>query len=46
MATERVRVAVVTKGHPFDASAFFAVFDSIDTIDWTHVEHPEALELV
>jgi type 1 glutamine amidotransferase len=42
----RVRVAVVTKGHPFDAPAFFEVFDSMEDVDWTHVEHPEALELV
>lgn len=41
-----VRVAVVTKGHPFDAEAFFAVFDALDGVAWTHVEHPEALELV
>ena len=41
-----MRVAVVTKGHPFDASAFFAVFDSIDGIVWEHVEHPAALDLV
>jgi len=41
-----VRVAVVTKGHPFDADAFFAVFDSFDDVDWTHVEHPDALDLV
>jgi type 1 glutamine amidotransferase len=40
------RVAVVTKGHPFDAPAFFAVFDSIEGIRWTHVEHPDALRLV
>lgn len=41
-----VRVAVITKGHPFDAPAFFEVFDSIEGLDWTHVEHPEALQLV
>lgn len=45
-AASRCRVAVVTKGHPFDASAFFEVFDSIDGIEWTHVEHPAALKLV
>jgi type 1 glutamine amidotransferase len=39
-------VAVVTKGHPFDAPAFFEVFDANRHIDWTHVEHPAALELV
>ena len=41
-----IRVAVVTKGHPFDGPAFFEVFDANDGIVWTHVEHPEALELV
>ncbi len=53
-----VRVALVTKGHPFDADAFFAVFDAMSdvsvsdgrdapvAIEWTHVEHPEALALV
>ncbi|MGB8858238.1 MAG: hypothetical protein WCC60_03230, partial [Ilumatobacteraceae bacterium] len=40
------RVALVTKGHPFDAPAFFEVFDSIEGIVWTHFEHPEALALV
>jgi len=40
------RVAVVTKGHPFDAPAFFEMFDAMDGVDWTHVEHPGALELV
>ena len=40
------RVAVVTKGHPFDGPAFFEVFDSMAGIDWTHIEHPEALGLV
>jgi uncharacterized protein len=44
--TDPIRVAVVTKGHPFDGPAFFDVFDSIDVVEWTHVEHPEALELV
>ena len=46
MSSARLRVAVVTKGHPFDGPAFFEVFDSMEGIDWTHVEHPEALELV
>ena len=41
-----MRVAVVTKGHPFDAAAFFDVFDSMDDVQWTHVAHPEALTLV
>jgi hypothetical protein len=42
----RTRLAVVTKGHPFDAPAFFEVFDSMPAVEWTHVEHPEALTLV
>ncbi len=41
-----MRVALVTKGHPFDAPAFFDVFDSIAGIEWTHVEHPDAMGLV
>ena len=45
-----IRVAVITKGHPFEAKPFFAVFDAIARspggIEWTHVEHPDALELV
>ena len=46
MYADHIRVAVVTKGHPFDAPAFFAVFDSFEGITWTHVEHPDALALV
>ncbi len=41
-----IRVAVVTKGHPFDGPAFSEVFDSLEDVEWTHVEHPEALDLV
>lgn len=41
-----IRVAVVTKGHPFEAEPFFAVFDAMDEVEWTHIEHPDALELV
>ncbi len=41
-----VTIALVTKGHPFDKAAFFDVFDSMDGIDWVHIEHPAALELV
>ncbi len=41
-----IRVAVVTKGHPFQAEPFFAVFDALEGVTWSHIEHPEALELV
>lgn len=41
-----IRVAVVTKGHPFEADAFFAVFDSLRDVVWEHVEHPDAIGLV
>lgn len=40
---DRLRILVVTKGHPFEAEPFFAVFDGLD-VDWDHVEHPEAQE--
>ncbi|WP_420452239.1 ThuA domain-containing protein [Ilumatobacter sp.] len=43
---EPLRVAVVTKGHPFEAEPFFAVFDAMVGVEWVHVEHPDALELV
>jgi type 1 glutamine amidotransferase len=41
----RTRVALVTRGRPFDKGALFALFDSINAIDWMHVEHPEAQQL-
>ena len=39
-----LRVLVVTKGHPFDADAFFSVFDDplFADMEITHVEHDEA----
>ena len=40
------RAALATKGHPFDADAFFAVFDSFADVEWAHIEHPDALDLV
>ncbi|MEM9134934.1 MAG: ThuA domain-containing protein [Actinomycetota bacterium] len=39
------RVLVVTKGHPFEAEPFFAVFDDLG-LDWRGVEHPEAAEVL
>ncbi len=42
---DRPQVLVVTKGHPFEAEPFFAVFDALD-IDWTGVEHPTATEVL
>ena len=40
------RVAVLTGGHPFEAEPFFAVFDALPEIDWTHVAQPDALEVL
>jgi len=34
-------ILLVTKGHPFDYNAFFALFDALD-VNWTHVEQPAA----
>ena len=41
-AETRLRVLLVTKGHPFDKTAFFGVFDANPEIVWTHVEQPAA----
>jgi len=42
-------VLVVTKGHPFDRGAFFAMLDALpgqgEQYTWTHVEHPAATAL-
>jgi len=42
-----MRILVVTKGHPFEAEPFFAVFDEMTIdgtpVEWDHVEHPDAL---
>lgn len=42
MPTMSLSILVVTKGHPFDAPAFFAMWDLIAPGCWTHVEHPDA----
>ena len=34
-------VLVVTGGHPYEAEPFFAVFDAIEDISWTHARTPE-----
>ena len=43
--TARPTILLVTKGHPFEAEPFFAVFDALE-VDWTHVEHPDALDVL
>lgn len=40
----QLRVLVVTGGHPFDAPAFFEVFDSNRDVEWEHTSHPQAQE--
>jgi type 1 glutamine amidotransferase len=35
-------ILVVTKGHPFERDAFFAIFDSYPDIAWSAVEQPAA----
>ncbi len=35
-------IALMTKGHPFEKEAFFAVFDALEDVEWTHVEQPAA----
>jgi uncharacterized protein len=36
---------VATKGHPFDREAFFAMFDAMRGLTWTHVEQPAAAQM-
>lgn len=42
----KVRLLVVTKGHPYDRAAFCDLFDAMRGIAWTHVEHPAAADLI
>lgn len=43
--TKPLHIALITKGHPFDKSAFFALFDALPDLRWTHVEQPLAQAL-
>jgi uncharacterized protein len=45
VGSEKVRVLLVTKGHPFDREAFFTLFDRLPEVEWTHVEQPAAQAL-
>ncbi len=38
-------ILLVTKGHPFEREPFFAMFDAMDGVGWTHVEQPAAQAL-
>lgn len=38
-------VLLVTKGHPFEREPFFAIFDELPEVNWTHVEQPAAQAL-
>lgn len=37
-----VNILLITKGHPFERDGFFALFDSLPGVTWTHVEQPAA----
>lgn len=39
---QRLRVLVVTRGHPFARDPFFAIFERNHEIEWASVEHPAA----
>lgn len=43
--SETRNVLLVTKGHPFEREPFFAMFDEIPDVEWTHVEQPAAQAL-
>ena len=38
-------ILLVTKGHPFEREPFFALFDAMEGVNWTHVEQPAAQAL-
>jgi type 1 glutamine amidotransferase len=38
-------ILLVTKGHPFEREPFFAMFDALPNVNWTHVEQPAAQAL-
>ena len=38
-------VLLITKGHPFEREPFFALFDAMPDVEWTHVEQPAAQAL-
>lgn len=42
----KVKLLVVTKGHPYDREAFSGLLDSHKGIHWTHVEQPAAAQLI
>jgi len=42
---ESLRVLLVTGGHPFEREPFLEVFEADPSLDWVHVEQPEAQEL-
>lgn len=42
MADRRLRVLVMTKGHPFQREPFFSLFDADPGLEWCHVEQPAA----
>ena len=35
-------ILLITKGHPFEREPFFALFDAMAGVNWTHVEQPAA----
>jgi len=45
VSQDKLQTLVVTKGHPFEREPFFAVFDEMEGVDWTHVEQPAAQAL-
>ena len=39
---DQSHVALFTKGHPFEREPFFALFDGLAGVEYTHVEQPAA----
>ena len=43
--TEKTRILLTTKGHPYEREAFYDIFDTMPALDWTLVEQPAAQAL-
>ena len=40
------KVLIVTRGHPFEAAPFFAMWDALPGVTWRHLEHPDATDAI
>ena len=41
-STHKIKILIITGGHDFEREPFFEMFDSMNNIEFTSVEHPDA----